>query len=57
MLEAIVLAITLAVAQALVGIALVRLAMTKWFMQKYIKWFMRFMKDIEELEFKDEEGL
>ena len=53
MLEAIVLAITLAVAQMLVGIALVRLAMTKWFMKKYIKWFTRLMKDINELEFEE----
>lgn len=51
MMEMIVFAITLVVAQTVAGFVVMRLVMTKAFFMKYFKMSMELMKEIQEMEF------
>lgn len=56
MLEAIVFAITLVVAQTLAGLVITRLIMSKAFIKKYYKWVLETMEELTNMDFEEEKG-
>lgn len=58
MLEIMVFAITLVVAQVFASLVLIKLFMSEYFIKKYYKWMMKMIKDLEKMEydFLDEES-
>ena len=55
MLEAIVFAITLVIAQTLAGLVITRYVMSKAFIKKYYKWVIEIMEELTNMEFGEEE--
>lgn len=55
MLDMIVFAVILVAVQVVAGLALVRLMMTDFVMQKYFKFVKRYMNKLIEMEFEDED--
>lgn len=55
MLEAIVFAITLVVAQTLAGLVITRLIMSKAFIKRYYKWVLETMNELTNMELGEEE--
>ena len=55
MLDMVVFAVVLVVVQFVAGFALVRLMMTDFVMQRYLKFMKKYMNKLVEMEFEDED--